>query len=75
MRRGKPLVGSLTALTVSAALGLARVPLLAQPVVPPAASAQFQSVVGDRIEAISILAGDYAAAGRISRFAAARWRT
>ena len=47
---------SLTGLTVLAALDLARVPVLAQPVVPPGAVQQFKSVVGDRVEAVSILA-------------------
>ena len=51
-----------------AVLGLAHLPALAQPVVPPEAVAQFQSVVGDRVEAISILAGDYAAAGGVYTF-------
>ena len=37
--------------------------VLAQPVVPPEAVQQFKSVVGDRVEAASILAGDSAAGG------------
>jgi hypothetical protein len=41
---------------------------LAQPVLPPDALQQFQKVVGDRIEAVNILAGDYAAAGGVYAF-------
>ena len=40
----------------------------AQPVLPPDALQQFQQIVGNRIEAISILGGDYAAAGGIYTF-------
>jgi hypothetical protein len=40
----------------------------AQPVLPPDALQQFQTVVGNRIEAVNILAGDYAAAGGIYTF-------
>ena len=40
----------------------------AQPVLPPDLVQQIQQVVGDRIEAVSILAGDYAAAGGIYTF-------
>jgi len=38
------------------------------PAVPPAAVQQFQQVVGDRVELVSILAGDYGAAGGIYTF-------
>ena len=41
---------------------------LAQPVLPPEALQQFQEVIGNRIEAVDILAGDYAAAGGIYTF-------
>jgi len=39
-----------------------------QPVVPPQAIEQLQDAVGKRIEAVNILAGDYAAAGGIYTF-------
>jgi len=55
-------------IVTTAALGQAPVSTLAQPVVPPEAVAQFQLLVGDRVEAVSILAGDYAAAGGIYTF-------
>lgn len=41
---------------------------LAQPAVPPAAVAQFQSVIGSRVEAVTILGGDYGAAGGLYAF-------
>jgi hypothetical protein len=41
---------------------------VAQPVVPPAAVAQFQQVIGSRVEAVTILGGDYAAAGGVYAF-------
>ena len=40
----------------------------AQPVLPPGALQQFQEAVGNRIEAVSILGGDYSAAGGIYTF-------
>src|ERR1022692_4210574 len=39
-----------------------------QPGVPPQAVEQLQQVVGNRIEAVSILGGDYAAAGGVYTF-------
>ena len=49
---------------------LAFVPIIvfAQPILPPDALGQFQQVVGNRIEAVSILGGDYAAAGGVYSF-------
>ena len=41
---------------------------MAQPVLPAGALEQFQKVVGNRIEAINILGGDYAAAGGVYAF-------
>jgi hypothetical protein len=41
---------------------------LAQPVLPPDALEQFQHVIGNRVEAVSILGGDYAAAGGVYTF-------
>jgi len=41
---------------------------LAQPALPPDALEQFQQVIGNRVEAVSILGGDYAAAGGIYTF-------
>ena len=41
---------------------------LAQPVLPPDALQQFEQVIGNRVEAVSILGGDYAAAGGIYTF-------
>ena len=40
----------------------------AQPVVPPQAIEQFENVIGDRVEAVTILGGDYGAAGGIYTF-------
>jgi len=40
----------------------------AQPTLPPDALQQFQEVVGNRIEAVNILGGDYAAMGGIYTF-------
>ena len=54
------------ALTVVA--GLSDPLALAQAVLPPDALQQIQHVVGNRIEAVSILGGDYAAAGGIYTF-------
>ena len=42
--------------------------LPAQSVVPPEAIAQFQHVIGSRVEAVTILGGDYGAAGGIYTF-------
>jgi hypothetical protein len=47
----------------------AAAPAFAQlPVVPPAAVEQFQHVIGSRVEAVTILGGDYGAAGGIYTF-------
>jgi len=40
----------------------------AQQALPPAAIEQFQHVIGDRVEAVTILGGDYGAAGGIYSF-------
>jgi hypothetical protein len=40
----------------------------AQPALPPGALQQLRTAIGDRIEAVNILAGDYAAAGGIYTF-------
>ena len=40
----------------------------AQPILPPGALEEIRKTVGDRIEAVSILGGDYAAAGGIYTF-------
>jgi hypothetical protein len=40
----------------------------AQPTLPPDALQQFQKVIGNRVEAVTILGGDYAAAGGIYTF-------
>lgn len=54
------------------AAGLALVGMIAstaaQPIVPPAAIEQFQHVIGSRVEAVTILGGDYAAAGGVYAF-------
>jgi len=69
MMRAKPFGYGVSARIVSILFGLTPAMVLAQlPNVPPEAIAQFQSVVGDRIEAVSIIAGDYAAAGGIYTF-------
>ena len=41
---------------------------LAQPAVPPQAIEQFEHVIGNRVEAVTILGGDYGAAGGIYTF-------
>ena len=41
---------------------------MAQPTLPPNALEQFQEVIGNRVEAVTILGGDYAAAGGIYTF-------
>jgi hypothetical protein len=53
---------------VGAMTGLSGVAALAQPALPPQALQQFQQVIGNRVEAVSILGGDYAAAGGIYTF-------
>jgi hypothetical protein len=55
------LAGSLYALLVSAAQTYAQV-------IPPQAIEQFQDVIGSRVEAVTILGGDYGAAGGIYTF-------
>jgi hypothetical protein len=40
----------------------------AQPALPPGAAEQFQTVIGSRIEAVTILGGDYGAAGGFYTF-------
>jgi hypothetical protein len=51
-----------------ATLAFIGAPASAQPVVPPQAVQQFESVIGDRVEAVTILGGDYGAAGGIYTF-------
>lgn len=51
-----------------AAAGLSGSVVLAQSTLPPDALQQFQTVVGNRVEAVSILGGDYAAAGGVYTF-------
>jgi hypothetical protein len=60
----------LTALrpALAAAASLSGSLLRAQPALPPDAIQQLQTVIGNRIEAVNILAGDYAAAGGIYTF-------
>jgi hypothetical protein len=41
---------------------------MAQPALPPDALQHFQTVVGNRIEAVSIFGGDYATAGGVYTF-------
>jgi len=41
---------------------------LAQPALPPDAIHQFEQAIGNRVEAVSILGGDYAAAGGVYTF-------
>ncbi len=53
---------------VAAALMVAAVKGLAQPVVPPDAVAQFEHVIGTRVEAVTILGGDFGAAGGFYTF-------
>jgi hypothetical protein len=55
-------------LVVLAAGGFSTPLALAQPALPPDALEQFQHVIGNRVEAVSILGGDYAAAGGIYTF-------
>ena len=55
-------------LIVLAAGGFSTPLALGQPALPPDALEQFQHVVGNRIEAVTILGGDYAAAGGIYTF-------
>ena len=40
----------------------------AQPTLPSEAIEQFEDVIGDRVEAVTILGGDYGAAGGVSPF-------
>ena len=59
----------LTALRLAPGLALLSGPVAcAQSFLPPGAIEQIQQTVGDRIEAVSILGGDYAAAGGIYTF-------
>ncbi len=53
---------------LAAAFGFSGSLALALPVLPPDAIQQFQEVIGNRVEAVSILGGDYAAAGGIYTF-------
>jgi hypothetical protein len=53
---------------LAAVLVFASRSVYAQPVVPPQAVQQFESVIGDRVEAVTILGGDYGAAGGIYTF-------
>ena len=52
----------------SASLILVAATALAQPVVPPEAVEQFQQVIGNRVEAVTILGGDSGAAGGFYTF-------
>jgi len=54
--------------SILASLTLVSTIAQAQPALPPDALKQFQQVVGNRVEAVSILGGDYAAAGGIYTF-------
>lgn len=49
-------------------LAFAGASTFAQPVVPPQAIRQFEDVIGNRVEAVTILGGDYGAAGGIYTF-------
>lgn len=49
-------------------VGLASLTAAAQSTLPPNALERFQTVVGNRVEAVSILGGDYAAAGGVYTF-------
>jgi hypothetical protein len=51
-----------------ALMAFAGASVFAQPVVPPQAVQQFESVIGNRVEAVTILGGDYGAAGGIYTF-------
>jgi len=51
-----------------AVLALACVSIFAQPILPPDALGQFQRVIGNRVEAVTILGGDYGAAGGVYTF-------
>jgi hypothetical protein len=53
---------------VCAAAGLAALHAAAQPVLPPEAIDQLQGAVGNRVETLTILGGDYAAAGGVYTF-------
>src|SRR6516162_3881883 len=53
---------------VLATVGFSAQPGLAQPTLPADALEQFQHVIGNRVEAVTILGGDYAAAGGIYTF-------
>ena len=53
---------------LAAAVSISAPLTLAQSTLPPAALEQIQHVVGNRIEAVSILGGDYAAAGGVYTF-------
>ena len=50
------------------AVGFSTPLAIAQPTLPPDALQQFQHVIGNRVEAVTILGGDYAAAGGIYTF-------
>lgn len=60
----RAVVSVFTAVGLAAATSLS----VAQPVVPPEAIAQFQHVIGNRVEAVTILGGDYGAAGGVYTF-------
>ena len=51
-----------------ASLALAPCFVRAQPLLPPEAIEQFQSVIGSRVEAVTVLGGDYGAAGGVYTF-------
>jgi hypothetical protein len=53
---------------LAAAAALSVLLAIAQPVIPADALQEFQQVVGNRVEAVSILGGDYAAAGGVYTF-------
>ena len=53
----RPLITDYRSLAATA-LMLACLSALAQPAVPPEAVAQFQQVIGSRVEAVTILGGD-----------------
>jgi hypothetical protein len=59
---------------VLATAGFLAQPALAQPALPADALEQFQHVIGNRVEAVTILGGDYAAAGGIYTFRSGAWR-
>lgn len=66
--RGSAKGAQLGRFAVFMAFGLACAAGWAQPFVPLEAVQQLQSAVGDRVEAVSILAGDYSAAGGLYTF-------